>query len=74
MVMPTGSYGMGYSYGMGGYSGNMYEDLKARYGYGPTDFTERPRIAGYPMETVLQGPDRPLEKNWFRKLLQKLYS
>ena len=61
MVMPFG-FGMGNMY-----SGNVYDNMKARYGYAPVDFNERPRVAGYPFETVPQAPERDIEKtklNW----------
>jgi len=64
--MPMGSFGMGSG------SGNVYADMKARYGYAPVDFTERPRVAGYPMETVPQSPDPPFRKTWFGRLIRRL--
>ena len=47
MVMPIFTYGVGMPY----YTGNMYQDFKFKYGYGPMDFNEHPTVAGYPTET-----------------------
>ena len=67
MVMPIG-FGMG----MGMSSGNVYDYMKSRYGCGHPDFAERPKIAGYPMDTVPQAPLRPAEKSWFGRMIANL--
>lgn len=68
MVMPMG-FGMGTMS-----SGNAYDNMKARYGYAPVDFTERPRVAGYPMETVPQSEKSYRERSWFERFLRKLFN
>ena len=68
MVMPMG-------FGMGSMSsGNVYDNMKAKYGYAPVDFTERPRVAGYPMETVPQSPEPRRKRTRLGRFLSKFFS
>jgi hypothetical protein len=68
MVMPMGGFGMNSMY-----SGNVYENMKARYGYPPVDLNERPRVAGYPRETIPQGEDLRISQTKFGRFMHKLF-
>ena len=69
MVMPMGGFGMGTMT-----SGNMYDNLNARYGYPPVDHAERPRIGKYPMETVPDDNQPAIRRTRFGRFLAKLFS
>lgn len=69
MVMSLGGMGMGSMYG----GGNVYQGLKAKYGCAPADFSERPRIAPYPMEVIPKAPEPVIHRSWFGRLMNKLY-
>ena len=64
MVMPFFSFGIGPTY----YTGNMYQDYKLKYGYGPSDFNEHPRVAGYPAETSPR-PNAPVRDTFLRRVI-----
>ena len=68
MVMPFGTFGMG-----GMTSGNVYQNLRARYSCGYVDYAERPKLAGYPVETNsdCKRPERP--KSFFERVVEKLF-
>ena len=71
MVMSFGGIGMG---GMSNFgNGNVYQNIKAKYGCGHADFGERPKIAPYPMEIIPKAPTPNVQKSSFGRLLNKLY-
>ncbi len=78
MVMPMNFYGsgmgMGMDYGSGNSSGNVYANMKAKYGCGYEDFFERPRISEFPVDTIPQPDERFQDKTWFGRMIKKLYS
>ena len=66
MVMPMNSFGMGTS-------GNVYDNLKAKYSCGYVDRAERPKVSGYPVAIVPEAqPKMPETKlsEWIRKLFR----
>ena len=80
MVMPMNFYGMGMGSGMGmnsgmaNSSGNVYADLKAKYGCGYEDFYERPRISEFPVDTIPQPDERHKYRTWLGRMIRKIYS
>jgi len=84
MVMPMNFYGMGSGMGMGmgmnmgigsqNSSGNVYQDIKAKYGCGYADYFERPKVGAYPVDTTPQPNPRPAEKTWLGRIISKIYN
>lgn len=70
-----GMYGMNNMYSNNtGCSNNYHQNLKAKYGVGPDDFTERAYQQPYPTAFVLNAPEGKFEKFRFFKKLKELYS
>ena len=67
MVMSFNSMSMGNS-------GNVYQAIRAKYACGYADSAERPKIAPYPMDIIPKSQDPVVQRNWFGRLLNKMYS
>ena len=67
MVMPMGSFGMGGS-------GNVYQNLRARYSCGYIDNAERPKVAGYPLEVLPETHVTVRPKSLLGRWIDKLFN
>ena len=72
--MGMGAMGMGAGMGMQNSSGNVYDNVKAKYGCGYSDYGHRPKIGDYPVDTIPQPDLRPSEKTWLGRIIRKLYN
>ena len=70
MVMPMGSFGMNSMSS----TGNVYQELHAKYGCGYIDYNERPKVAGYPLAMNPIAVEPPVQRSWLGRLIKKLYS
>ena len=64
---------MGMMNGMYGQQGNVHQNLKNKYGIGPSDFTDKPYFQGYPM-AILPCNKPNIRKSFVEKMVNKIFA